>query len=160
MKLSKQIIPTDLMELHRQIIDSRHPQSSKRQPPPKRSSQHSSNPYGDKFSQVNPSSQNKSFNTDDWIMNRSSPKVQQQQSKSHSLRPNRTGQRSSRPSYENEFEDASGSEDEATFDFLNTSKRGESYKSRGASSPPSSDGKPKFSSFEELMQSLKSSGKF
>lgn len=145
MKLSKQVIPTELLDLQRQLGEARNPPRRSSLPPLRRSS----NPYGDKFAQPKHSTSPNSFDTDEWIMK---GRQQQQQSSARSSVRNGGGNaRPSRPSYENEFND--DSDDGEALDFLNKKK------SRSAPLPSSAGEKAKFSSFEELMQSLKSTRK-
>jgi ATP-dependent RNA helicase DDX5/DBP2 len=158
MKLSKQVIDPSLLTLQQRVqqLGGRGAGGGGRR---RGGGGGGGSPYGDKFAQ--PQSDNRgrkdsfssrspfqakerSFDTDEWIMKRNN---NQQQSSSQQ---NRGGRKSS--TYEDD--------DDSGLDFLIPSK-GPSSSSRGGSQSSNSrdnsstENKPKFATFEELMQKLK-----
>jgi superfamily II DNA/RNA helicase len=168
LKLAKQVIPQNLLELKQRLEESKIQEQRSRSSHGRGKSQSrpSSNPYGDKFSQSSQSSHggqssyggssrnNLDFDTDSWIMkknNNSNNSNNNNNKNSNSSGRREEGRSRIEFSKKNYDEDDMDSEDE-----LPPKK---SYRPSGNSSTVLPPTESKFATFEELMQKLKNTQK-
>jgi ATP-dependent RNA helicase DDX5/DBP2 len=160
MKLSKQVIDPSLLTLQQRVqqLGGRGNGGGNRN---RGRGGGGGSPYGDKFAQPQHNdrggggrndsfssrspfqAKERSFDTDDWIMKKNSQQQQSQQQ-------NRGARKPAGSPYQDEEED--------DLDFLLTPKKGSSSSYGGSnqnSRDNSAENKPKFATFEELMQKLK-----